>query len=292
MPPKASSVLASSVLTLPDSTTQLEHVISALSCYWPKDNSAIYQLPIRLSARVPDINLPLSLLPIELPSWANTSAVNGIVLVPIEAVPSNVQHGPHTWQSVDWVLAAFLLLEGWHERLWEQRYGPIHSYSLMLTGWDERVWDHAWVNRIGLFLREWAIITAGSRVEYELGPLPEPTIQITHDVDALDKTIPIRLKQGLFNLYKSLRALRHLNFSLAFRDVIQAARFFFSQDDWWTVDDLLSIESSARVLSVWNFYAESDVFSLKKNGCLTQVIRSTLKNTGFYLRSSSDTDTL
>ena len=49
------------------------------------------------------------------------------------------------------------MLECWHERIWEKKFGPIHSYSFRLKGWDNRVWDYAWVNRIALFLKSWSI---------------------------------------------------------------------------------------------------------------------------------------
>ena len=117
--------------------------------------------------------------------------VDSQLLIPRELV----QEG-NDWQNVDWWLAAFLLLEGWHERLWKLQHSPIHSYSFRLKGWDVRAWEHAWVNRIGLFLRAWAIQQSEDGDTGKLGPLPNTKIHMTHDVDAVAKTLPIRLKQG------------------------------------------------------------------------------------------------
>ena len=137
------------------------------------------------------------------------------------------------------------MLEAWHERLWECRHGPIHSYSVCLKDWDERVWQHAWVNRIGLFLRQWSIHLAGITNVPQLGPLPSPVIHMTHDVDALHKTFPIRIKQTAFNIYNAFSAVRVGNLPLAFQRFRQTVRFFCSNEDC-VFDRLLQAEKSAK----------------------------------------------
>ena len=52
----------------------------------------------------------------------------------------------------------FLMLECWHERLFEKDNGPIHSYGYKLKNWDTRAWERAWVNRMALFLMRYSLL--------------------------------------------------------------------------------------------------------------------------------------
>ena len=198
--------MQSDVLALPGNKTICSHVLKALCRYWPNDPKPIESLPVQQRRITDPVSGPLRLVEIKMPSWAANCGVDGILLVPKEAVAGGKPNS-ELWQYTDWWLAAFLLLEGWHERVWERQYGSVHSYSFRLTGWDERAWQHAWVNRIALFLRMWASYITGDWVIDRMGPLTKPRIQMTHDVDAVVKTLPIRLKQSAFNLFNAMRSL-------------------------------------------------------------------------------------
>ena len=185
--------------------------------------------------------------------------VDSQLLIPRELV----QEG-NDWQNVDWWLAAFLLLEGWHERLWEAQHSPIHSYSFRLKGWDVRAWEHAWVNRIGLFLRAWAIQQSEDGDTGKLGPLPNTKIHMTHDVDAVAKTLPIRLKQGAFNLFNAVQSVRRGQFRQTAERLRQANRFLFGQEDWWTFDRLQEWESDSGIPATYHFHADPQSKTLKR----------------------------
>ena len=142
---------------LPDSLSPLargdlkRHFLAAMHRYWPDNAEPISELPVP-GRPFPEVVGSLHLSLVEMPEWALPFAVDGALAVPQEACGEETVK----WENVDWFLAGFLLLECWHERQWEMRFGPIHSYSTRLTRWDRRVWDKAWVNRIALFLRAWA----------------------------------------------------------------------------------------------------------------------------------------
>ena len=172
------------------------HLLSALSRYWQIDSSLICGLQINVLQPCPAINLPLGFNQFK-PDWALFCSIDGCILVPSEAVPNTALNRADGWKQVDWWLAAFLMLEGWHERLWEHQHGPIHSYSIRLPSWDQRAWQYAWVNRIALFLRQWAIHCNGPKAEHQLGPLPAAEISMTHDVDALRKLYQFVLSREL-----------------------------------------------------------------------------------------------
>lgn len=243
-------------LVLPNSIQMRNHVLSALTRYWQVDSSPIYKLPFHILKPDPSIILPLRLQSVLMPNWAGDCAVDGCILVPQEAVPSIQQKPEDVWKSVDWVLAAFLMLEGWHERLWEHQYGPIHSYSFHLQGWDHRVWQYAWVNRIGLFLRRWVGELGGREALAQLGDFPNPVIHMTHDVDAIRKTLPIRIKQSAFNLFNAVRALSQGKVHQSVLRIAQSIRFLIGQENWWVFDRLLAVEKQAGVQATWHFYAD------------------------------------
>lgn len=249
---------------LPDADHMRAHVIKSLARYWSFDSGPISCLPLQVLTPQPVLQLPLRLKPVRMPTWATPFSVDGELLVPHEAIPEGAINSADNWASVDWILAAFLLLEGWHERIWEYHYGPIHSYSYRLKEWDQRVWQYAWVNRIGLFLRQWAIDHQGPNIALQLGPLPEAEIQITHDIDAINKTLPIRFKQGAFNLFNAARALAQVKHSQTLRCFVKAARFMFWRDDWWVFDHLLAYEQSSKIVATWHFYADPRRRSLRQ----------------------------
>lgn len=269
-------------LMLPSPDVIRQHVLVALQRYWPTGPAAVAALPVRVEFGT-KIDLPLQLVAVRLPEWSSACGVGGDILVPREACQAKGD-----WCQVDWWLAAFTLLEGWHERIWEERHGPIHSYSLRLKGWDERAWQHAWVNRIALFLRLWAAQIGSKPAEQLFGPLPAPEFVMTYDVDAVAKTLPIRIKQGAFNVVNALRALTTGDLSTALARTRQAGRFFFGLEDWWTLDTLLNIEQQFHLHGRYHFYADSrrktpkrwlfdpgyDVCSLKIRGLLRRLVDS------------------
>ena len=245
-------------LQLPPAATIRQHVVRALRRYWASRELVLTEIPVCQQPAL-SISLPLRLVAVQLPEWAYVCGVDGEILVPQEA--STVEGD---WRQVDWWLAAFLLLEGWHERIWEERNGPIHSFSLKLKGWDERVWQYAWVNRIALFLRLWAAESKGVSAEQLFGRLPSPEFMMTHDVDAVAKTMPIRIKQGVFNLANALRAATAGDFRGAMAKIGQAWQFLVGQDDWWMLDKLLNIESHYHLRARYHFYADRRPKTLKR----------------------------
>jgi hypothetical protein len=209
--------------------------------------------------------LPLQLVKVQLPNWASSVGVDGALLIPSELCPMvGSSNGQELWQRVDWFLAAFLMMEAWHERVWEVKHGPIHSYSFRLSGWDERLWQHAWVNRIALFLREWAAQTKNTSSEALFGPLPTGQVLMTHDVDAVEKTLAIRLKQGVFTGINALRHLSKGRFIAALHNTRKSINFLVGQEDWWKFDDLLCAEREGNIKSVFHFHCDTRRKSLKR----------------------------
>lgn len=232
-------------------TDLCDHVLDSLDRYWPKGRRVLQALPVK-EAIFPSLVAEARYRQILLPQWAAHCGVDRVFLVPEEACPDG-----NDWQKVDWWLAAFLMLECWHERAREARSGPIHSYSFRLQGWEQSIWQKAWVNRIAMFLRAWAATEQGHCEQELFGPLPRPEIVVTHDVDAVDKTLAIRIKQTIFNLFNSCRMLAAGTPGCAARHLRQAMGFLLEKNDWWTLDELLQKEKTFGIHSHFNFYADT-----------------------------------
>jgi hypothetical protein len=241
-----------SSIALPTPEEMKKHVLASLSAYWSKGSNHIVHLPVNVSNN-PRIQLPLKLVSIELPHWATQCGIDGHILVPKEATIAG-----STWDRVDWWLALYLLLECWHERMFEEQFGkPIHSYSNRLKNWDTRAWDYAWVNRIALFFRLWTEQIQESTQLELFGELPKPKFHLTHDVDAIKKTFPIRLKQCAFNIYNGVKNLCKLNFIGFLQNIRVAYRFLLTKGDWWTFDEILKQESAAGLHATFHFYSDN-----------------------------------
>ena len=156
-------------------------------------------------------------------------------------------------------------------------HGTIHSYSYRLYGWDERLWQHAWVNRIALFLREWAAQINNTQADELLGRLSKAEILMTHDVDAINKTLPIRIKQGAFNLFNVIRHVRRGELIKAKAKMTIALRFLLGQENWWTLDQLLKIEQQHNIRARYHFMRIRNAKNHSNAGSLILAIELILK---------------
>lgn len=237
-------------IALPNRVKLRDHIISALASYIMEYREEVQKLPISETQRF-EFNSALRLVEVQLPNWGRWTGIDGVLLVPEEAASLG-----DAWYEIDWWLAAFVLLECWHERIFEERNGPIHSYSSLLIDWDERAWDSAWVNRIGLFLRAW--------VENEKYPavLPEiqqsqPKIFLTHDVDAIRKTLQIRIKQCTFLLFNAFKFFWNRDFSQFRKRFKQGISFLLSSSRWDYISKIVELERNFGVESSFNIYVKS-----------------------------------
>ncbi len=267
------------MLAFPDSHKIKSYVISQLKCYWEEnqeciENLPIFRMPLKLPILPPKFNL------IMLPSWAFECGVEGKILVPIDFVQKTVASD---WRSIDWFGTIFWFLNGIPERVFEEKHGPIHSYSFKLAGWDSRIWEHAWVNRIGLFLRCWAAFQNNRSEEELFGPLPKPEIMITHDLDAIRKTWAIRLKQTVFNSFNSLKCLCSGDFLKALQKALQAVRFFFSSPNYYFLPEITKFEAKYGLKSHINVYS--------RTGSGNSPFKSWLFDPGYSILSETDLKT-
>src|SRR5436190_22056046 len=228
------------------------HTLTILARYWPRGLEHVAGLPIRDSGLLhPGEPLPPRMVRVGLPVWAADLAVEGALLVPEQFItPGDAPQ----WSLTDWIGAAHWYLHGVAERAFEHRNGPVHSYSHRLGEWDVRIWERAWANRIALWLRRWAARERNVSEETLFGPLAEAEIVLTHDVDAVRKTIAIRCKRAAFHVFKGLRCLARGRFSRGFSWFASAGAFFFRTETYWNFDRVLEVEQSPELRGHFNFY--------------------------------------
>lgn len=226
--------------------------VRAAHRYWPHAELLIAQLPM------PEVDIDEqggapTLREVILPPWAEAVGVERALLVPAAAVVD--ARGEEGWRRVDWLTAMAWYLDASAERAHEQRAGTIHSYSSRLDGWDPRLWSRAWVNRIALFLRRWAAREHGRDEAALCGPLPTARVVLTHDVDALSKTLSIRLKQAAFQGFNALRALRDGDFTAAARRARKFTQVLLSNESYWCFERIFALEQAAGADSMFFFHA-------------------------------------
>lgn len=250
---------------LPERQSIVNHVLRAFNFYWEKRSQAIECLPIRDVSQTVQCRIPLQAVAIDLPYWAKNLGLEGKVLVPKEFVDGEKDTvSGELWRKIDWYSAIFVMLECWHERIWENLNGPIHSYSNRLRGWDARIWEQPWVNHAALFLREWAARNHGQTSQSFFGSYYKTNIMLTYDVDAIYKTNPIRLKQTIFNAYNSIQMFRKLKFAMALFYLKKAIRFSISRENWNNFSTISDIEKSFGLQATYNIYACTGEKSLKR----------------------------
>lgn len=218
--------------------------------YWPGGHAAVAALPIPVNDADPGAEPVLR--HVALPEWAADLGVDGRLLVFASSMAPG--EGRPDWQGCDWIANAFHMLTGSPERAHERVHGPVLSYAFRLPRALDPLHQRAWVNRIFLFLRRWAAQEAGLPEEALFGPLPEPQIRLTHDVDAIRLTPEIRLKQTVFQMANAARALAQGEPSRAFARLGDAGRYALSSGDFRTFARVREMEHAAGLRSTLHFY--------------------------------------
>jgi hypothetical protein len=189
---------------------------------------------------------------VELPEWASDLGVGSPSAIPVDPCCILPGDGP-AHERCDWLSAAFLHLEGWLERSVEAASGPIQSYSFRLPGAWSPAFDHAFANRIGLLLRR-MLARHVARDETELfGPLPEASIILTHDVDALGKNLQLRIKTGIMAGMTGLRHLAGGRLTEAWRRFSKGLRFAATSASYDLFDEICAEEARRGFSSIFFF---------------------------------------
>lgn len=181
---------------------------------------------------------------IEVPEWAHWVLPEkyGALFVPSFGEPSGYEDYPW-WRAIN----SYIGLD--QETSWERNFPPIHSYSTALGNEGTPAFEFAWVNRIAAFLKAWSSQRDGRKVEDLFGSLPVPKVTLTHDVDALEMTVRLKIKQAVSRVFSW--------------DLPAAVRILSSKREEPFLDTLLNLERKLGIQSVWLIHVKADRASRK-----------------------------
>jgi len=225
------------------------------ACYWPGNSAVVEELPVPSAATlVQPESGPPEVVRVGLPGWAaDWDPGDGIVVPRAAVLPGEGE----AWRRTDWFYAASWYLSGAAEQGAEDKGGPIHSYSFRLKGWPESVWERAWANRILLFLRRMAARGRQADEETLFGALPEARVVLTHDVDAVAGTWPMRIRLATARGVNSVRALRRGGLGRSLALGLGVAGALLRSGDMWRFEEIQRLEDEKGLRSVFHFYAGS-----------------------------------
>ncbi len=153
---------------------------------------------------------------------------------------------------------AFVFLSRLEEYQSEASGKKIQSYSFKHPRKDKTTFDIPVVNH---FFDELERIIKTNFPELTFGGKQEPVIEYSHDVDYIQKTPQLRLKQTAFNVFKTFKSISS---TIRFTDQAKkTVRFFFSNPSYWRFDYWEEIEKRHNVRSVFYVYAKTGKKNLK-----------------------------
>ena len=99
------------------------------------------------------------------------------------------------------------------------------------------------------------------------GEQESPVIEFSHDVDYIDKTLQLRIKQTAFHFFNSLKFISRLNLKRALNKFIKGVGFASRKSDYWCFDYWIELERKLKIESTYYLYAkvsDQKMFSAKQ----------------------------
>ena len=140
------------------------------------------------------------------------------------------------------------------EYRYERRLGTVHSHAAKLRG-DQRRFDRPYGNFLALALRKKLLDHfPGCMVDCK----SKATIYLTHDVDAVEKVFPTRIKEGMFLFINGVRNLAGGRWNESFRSILKTSRLLLHKRNYFLFDKICDIENEYGFKSIFNVYARID----------------------------------
>lgn len=158
--------------------------------------------------------------------------------------------------SYDLFFNAFVHLSRLEEWEAEQKGTFIWSYAFRHPRKDQRIWDIPVVNVLFNEL-ESMIKTRYPVAEFAAPSMP--FIELSHDVDYIEKTTPLRLKRTAFETYNSFKCLAHGRIREGVDRMKKGALFALRRCGYWCFDYWEDLEKKHATRSVFYVYAKSAV---------------------------------
>jgi hypothetical protein len=190
--------------------------------------------------------------------------------------------------SYDILWNTFVFLSRYEEYFSEKNGKNIYSYSLNHPRNDKDSFDIPIVN---ILFNELELFIKENFPKLDFGDKIEPIIDLSHDIDYINKTIQIRLKQTVFNLYKTLKVIHKPKIFI--NNLIKTFKFAFSNPSYWCFDYWTILEKNHNKRSIFYVYVKNGKkdfkswlidpsYDIKTNTKLQKKLKA-LKNDGFEI---------
>jgi len=154
--------------------------------------------------------------------------------------------------NYDLLWNTFIFLSRYEEYLSEENKKYIYSYSL----------NHPRINKdsfhipiVNILFNELEIFIKKNFTTLTFGDKKEPIIDLSHDVDYINKTIQLRLKQTAFNGYNTLKSITKP--AQFIKNISRMFKFAFSTPSYWCFDYWTKLEKEHNQRSTFYIYVKN-----------------------------------
>ena len=160
--------------------------------------------------------------------------------------------------SYDLFWNTFIFLTRLEEYRSEKNGKLIRSYSFNHPRENKSTFDIPVVNYL---FNKFEQFIRNNFPKLPFGQKQDPIIEYSHDVDYIQKTFQLRLKQTAFNTFKTFKSISNpIRFT---EQAKRTVRFFFSNPSYWHFDYWEKTEKRHNVRSVFYVYAKTGKKNLK-----------------------------
>ncbi len=157
---------------------------------------------------------------------------------------------------------AFVFLSRLEEYQSEIQGKKIQSYAFNHPREDKSTFDIPVVNHL---FNELEHLIRGKFPDLTFKAQQSPVIEYSHDVDYIQKTLQLRLKQTAFNGFNTLKNILHP--SACLRQTKKTITFLFSNPAYWCFEYWEELEKQYQVRSIFYVYA-----SLRRKGLKSWIL--------------------
>jgi len=159
-----------------------------------------------------------------------------------------------THKEFDIFFNAFVHLSRLEEWLFEKKGKRIYSYAFKHPRKDQKIWKIPVVNHLFNLVE-----TEIKKKCYEIsfGAKEKPTVQFSHDVDYICKTIQLKIKQCVYCLINSAKLFLHNEKKKSLSRLKKGIETVTGKADYWFFDSWSKLEDRLDINSVYFIYARA-----------------------------------
>jgi len=130
----------------------------------------------------------------------------------------------------------------------------LNAYSFNHPRKDFRIWKIPVVN---LLFNELEKKVTARFPSVDFRKQEKPVVEYSHDVDYLEKTIQLRIKQTAFYFFNAGRSVLHGRFRESLQNSAHGMWFFVKNSEYWCFDSWTELEEKFNIKSIFYIYSAS-----------------------------------